>query len=172
MFWLLNLCCQFADDCALIASTHSGVCHALTTFMAIPSSFGLKVNLGKTKFMAVGVYVSLENRCSLRVYGGEIEHVSKFRCLGSIINTDGRCHRDIKSRISSVSHAICALRRPVFADSNLFLPVKRIVFESCVIALLLYGSVCWVPLRRYVVALLVFFNTSIHVIMGISQRDV
>ena len=68
--------CQFADDCALFASTHGGVCHALTTFMAISSSFGLKVNLGKTKFMAVGVYASLENRCPWRVYGGEIEHVA------------------------------------------------------------------------------------------------
>ena len=69
--------------------------------MAIASSFGLKVNLGKAKFMAVGVDVSLEDRCPLRVDGGEIEHVSEFRYPGSIISTDGRCHHDIKSRISS-----------------------------------------------------------------------
>ena len=98
--------CQFADNCALFASTHGGVCHALTTFMAISSSFGLKVNLGKTKIMAVGVYVFLENPCPFRVYSGEIEHVSKFRYLGLIINADGCCHRDIKSRISSVSRAM------------------------------------------------------------------
>ena len=30
--------CQFADDSALFASTHGGVCHALTTFMVIASS--------------------------------------------------------------------------------------------------------------------------------------
>ena len=68
------------------------------------------VCVGKTKFMAVGVDVSLEDRCPLRVCGGEIEHVSEFRYLGSIIITDGRCHRDIKSRISSASRAMGALR--------------------------------------------------------------
>ena len=83
--------------------------------------------------MAVGVYISLENRCPLRVYGGEIEHVSKFRYLGSIINTDGRCHCDNKSRISSVSRAMGALRRPAFADSNLSLPVKRTVFRRALL---------------------------------------
>ena len=87
--------CQFADDSALFASTHGGACHALTTFMAIASSFGLKVNLGKTKFMAMNVDVSLEDRCPLRVCGGEIEHVSEFRYLGSIISIDGHCHCDI-----------------------------------------------------------------------------
>ena len=51
--------CQFADDSALFAFTHGGTCHALMTFMAITSSFGLKVNLGSTKFMAVGVDVAL-----------------------------------------------------------------------------------------------------------------
>ena len=163
---------QFADDSALFASTHGGACHALTTCMAIASSFGLKVNLGKTKFMAVGVDVSLEDHCPLHVCGGKIEHVSKFQYFGSIISTDGRCHRYIKSRISSASRAMGALRRPVFADSNLSLHVKRIVFEACVVALLLYGSECGVPVRRDVVAPSVFYNTSIRGIMGISQRDV
>ena len=92
--------------------------------------------------------------------------------LVSIISTDGYCHRDIKSRISSASRAMGALRQQVFADSNLSLPVKSIVFEACVVALLLYGSACWVPLRRDVVVLSVFYNTNIRTIMGISQRDV
>ena len=126
--------CQFADDSALFASTHVGACHALTTFMVIASSFGLKANLGKTKFMAVGADDSLEDRCPLGVCGGEIEHVSEFPYLGSIISTDGHCHSDIKSRISSTSRATGALRRPVFPDSNLSLYVKRIVLlgvRSC-----------------------------------------
>ena len=120
--------------------------------------------------MAVGADVSLEDRWPLRVYGGEIENVSVFRYLGSIISTDGCCHRDIKSRISSASRAMGALRRPVFADSNLSLPIKRVVFEACVVALL-YGSECGVPFRRCVVALSVFYNTSIRGLTGISQRD-
>ena len=98
--------CQSANDSALFASTHGGVCHALRTFMAIASSFGLMVNLSKTKFMAVGADVSLEDRCPLRVCGGELEHVSEFRYLWSIISSGGCCHRNIKSKISSALHAM------------------------------------------------------------------
>ena len=140
MVWLLSVTVS-SDDSALFASTHVGACHALTTFMVIASSFGLKANLGKTKFMAVGVDDSLEDRCPLGVCGGEIEHVSEFPYLGSIISTDGHCHSDIKSRISSTSRAMGALRRPVFADSNLSLHVKRIVLlgvRSCPVVVWLW----------------------------------
>ena len=55
----------------MFASTHGGACHALTTFMVIASSFGLKV-------VAVGADVSHEDCCLLRVCGSEIEHVSEL----------------------------------------------------------------------------------------------
>ena len=73
--------------------------------------------------------VSLEDRFPLRICGGEIKRVSQFRYLGSIISTDGHCHRDIKSRIYSASRTMGDLRRPVFTDSNLSLRVKRIVLR-------------------------------------------
>ena len=76
---------------------HGGAFHALTTFMEIASFFGFRVNLGKTKFMLVGVDVSLEDRCSLCVCGGEIEHMFEFRYLGSIISPDCLSHHIIKS---------------------------------------------------------------------------
>ena len=62
----LSVNVSFLTIFALFASTHGGAFHALTTFMAI-SSFGLKFNHGKTKFMTLSADVSLQDRCPFRI---------------------------------------------------------------------------------------------------------
>ena len=90
----LSVNVSFLTIFALFASTHGGALHALTPFMAISSSFGLKFNLGKTKFITLSGDISLQDRCPLRICCGENEHVSEFLYLGSIASTDDPCHLD------------------------------------------------------------------------------
>ena len=49
--------CQFADDSSLFAKTYGGAERALALFREVAASFGLSVNLGKIKFMPMGVGV-------------------------------------------------------------------------------------------------------------------
>ena len=55
----------------------------------------------------------------------------------------------MEARIAEASRAFGALRKPVFMDKNLRLETKCQGYDACVLAVLLYGSECWTPLRRH-----------------------
>ena len=140
--------CQFADDSALIATTHHGATLALSRFMDVATRFGLTINLSKTKVIAVGFGISPEDHRPLVVGGEIVENVHDFRYLGSIIHTGGRTAVDTRSRIASASRAFGALRRSVFDDGDLSLATKRMVYDACVASLLLYGAVLGATEKR------------------------
>ncbi|XP_065198873.1 uncharacterized protein LOC135830560, partial [Sycon ciliatum] len=117
--------CQFADDSALVATSHEGAQQALAAFVRVAGAFGLKVNLAKTKVMPVGYGLTAHDRLPLMVVGDIVESVADFRYLGAIVHTDGRSAHDIKSRIAGASRAFRALRRTVFMDRNLSVATKR-----------------------------------------------
>ena len=89
--------CQFADDSALVATSHEGAQQALAAFVRVAGAFSLKVNLAKTKVMPVGYGLTAHDRLPLMVVGDIVESVADFRYLGSIVHTDGRWAHDIKS---------------------------------------------------------------------------
>ena len=163
--------CQFADDSALIATTHHGATLALSRFMDVATRFGLTINLSKTKVMAVGFGISPEDRRPLVVGGEIVENVHDFRYLGSIIHTGGRTAVDTRSRIASASRAFGAVRRSVFDDGDLSLATKRMVYDACVASLLLYGAECWVPLKSELATLSAFHLRCISAILALGRRD-
>ena len=54
------------------------------------------------------------------------------------------CVCDVERRIIKVSQAFGALKKPDFRDKNLTLNTKRKVYQACVLAVLLYGTECWI----------------------------
>ena len=164
--------CQFADDSALMATRREAIETCLTAFVEVAGAFGLKVNLEKTKLMVTGHHVTEEDVRPLMLNGHAVEVVSEFRYLGTNIHADGRCSRDIESRIAAASRAFGVLSRPVFRDNNLTLATKRTVFEACVLSLLLYASECWVPLQADIAKLSSFYMRCLRTIMGVSRSDV
>ncbi|XP_065192607.1 uncharacterized protein LOC135823688 [Sycon ciliatum] len=145
---------------------------ALDQFIHVAYSFGLTVNLDKTKVMAAGYGLAEADRLPLDVAGEVVECVDSFRYLGSLLHTNGRSTPDISSRIAGASRAFGALRQPVFADGNLSLATKQLVYGACVLSLLLYCAECWVPLKPDLDALCSFHLRCIRSVMGISQRNV
>ena len=81
--------------------------------------------------------------------GGVIENVEEFPYLGSVIASSGTVDADVETRVAKASRAFGAFRKPVFMDKNLRLETKRRVYDVCVLAVLLYGSECWTPLKRH-----------------------
>ena len=54
----------------------------------------------------------------------------------------------MKRSIGGASRAFGALRQPIFEDLDLSITTKRYIYRACVLPVLLYGSECWVPLKR------------------------
>eukprot|EP00117_Sycon_ciliatum_P028828 scpid28718/ scgid23083/ Putative uncharacterized transposon-derived protein F52C9.6 len=158
--------CQFADDSSLFAKTYGGAERALATFRQVAASFGLSVNLGKTKFMPMGVGVVASDMLPL---GGTVECVDSFRYLGCQITPDARSSFDVSRRIAAASGAFGALKKAVFANSEFPIGLKRVVYGVTVLAVLLYGAENWTPRQRDLQRLESFHLRSIRMVLGISR---
>ncbi len=109
--------------------------------------WGLTLSIVKTKLLVAGGEDGADMR-PLRLDGGEVECVSEFKYLGSIIEAKGELAWEVGERIAKASKAFGALREPVFRDSNLSLRTKREVYKAVVLGVLLYGSETWTTKRE------------------------
>ena len=99
---------EFADDAALFAPTLAAVQLALETFHRISSAFGLTINFSKTKFVSCGTAADVYE--PLVIAGEEVEHVSSFVYLGSLVDPNSRAGLEVDRRLASASRAFGALR--------------------------------------------------------------
>ena len=77
----------------------------------------------------------------------------------------------MEKRIAQASRAFGALRKAVFSDNNLKLETKRKIYQACILPVLLYGSECWIPLRKHIRKLNTFYHRFIRTILGMSYRE-
>ena len=96
--------------------------------------------------------------------------MGEFPYLGSMIAASGRIDADVENRTAKASRAFGALRKAVFLDKALSLCTKRKVYQACAMSVLLYGTQCWVPLKKHKRRLNTFHHRCIWIILGISNR--
>ena len=162
---------QFADDAALPATTREGAEEALRKYIEVAGDFGLTVSVPKTKLMVTGREATDTDRTPIPVGDEQIECVSEFSYLGSVISSSGRMQPDIDKRIAQASRAFGALRQPVFSNRDLRVETKRKVCQACVLSTLLYGAECWTPRRKDLKRLDSFHHRCIRNTLGISNQQ-
>ena len=163
--------CQFADDAGILATTREGAELAMGEFSRTADDFGLTVSFLKTKMMVAGRDVVDADVEPLQVGTEVVECVREFSYLGSIVTSSGRVDVEVEARVARASRAFGCMRRAVFRDRNLNIKTKRMIFEACVVSVLLYGSECWTPLRRHLKKLDAFHHRCIRAILGVSRRQ-
>ena len=131
---------QFVNNVALLATTREGAETTIRAYSCVVKSMGLTMKIIKTKFIVVGHDIGEEDTQPISLEGGEIEHVSKFPYLGSIIAANGNIYDDIDSRIANGSKAVGALCQAVFKYAKLSNTTKRLAYQVCVLSVLLYGG--------------------------------
>ena len=146
----------FADNGALPASTRSGAERAVRECQAVCTEFGLTLSIPKTMHLVTEREIVGSDHTLIKVSGGDINSVDEFQYLGSRI---------------AASRAFGALRKAVFMDKNLTLYTKRIIYNASVLSVLLYGSECWIPLRKHIQKLNTFHHRCIRTIVGITNRQ-
>ena len=111
---------------------------AIGLYQSVAKSFGLTVSINKTKFMVIGSNITHEDKLSIKVEDGTIEHVGEFQYLGSVITKSGRIDEEIDRRIANASKAFGALRQAVFRNHNLSITTKQLIYRACILSVLLY----------------------------------
>ena len=140
---------QFADDAALLTTTRAGAKGLyIIMYIDVAADFDLSVNVSKTKLMVTGRKATTDDRVPILVGDDRIESVIEFQYLRSVIASSGRMLPDIDQRIAKASRAFGALRKSWFNSRDLRVETKSMVYQACVLSVLLYGSECWTPQER------------------------
>ena len=84
---------RYADDITLMAESEEELKSLFMKVKEESEKVGLKLNIQKTKIMALGPITSWQ------IDGETVEAVSDFISLGSKITADGDCSHEIKRRL-------------------------------------------------------------------------
>ena len=132
---------RYADDIVLIAATEEGLQQLLDEVNSNGESKGLSINHKRTKCMVISKSETPPT-CTLKLGDIKIEQVDNFNYLGSVVNSNGRCKKEIRRRISLAKEAFKKMK-PILCDRKLSMPIKNRVLQTFVWPVILYGSESW-----------------------------
>ena len=136
----------YADDLTLLSRSPQGLQRQLDRLQSVASSYGLTINISKTKLLAVGPRAPPLHRLPpLTLADQPLEWVSEFRYLGLLLH-----HRKGFARAATALHASalakyhgmirqCRARGVEDAHS------LNLLFDSLVASVLGYGAPVWAP---------------------------
>ena len=140
----------YADDIVFMTHSEGDMQHVMNRFSASCSSFGLSINLAKTKIMYTPAPGETYIAPNIVVSGSRLADVETFVYLGSVLSRDGSLDAEIHLRIKKASVAFGSLEKRVWADRGLTRSAKISVYKACVVSVLLYSCECWTLHRRHI----------------------
>ncbi|KAK3510265.1 hypothetical protein QTP70_032584 [Hemibagrus guttatus] len=126
---------MFADDIVICSESREQVEENLERWRFALERRGMKVSRSKTEYMCVN---GREGSGTVRLQGEEVKNVQEFKYLGSTVQSNGECGKEVKKRVQAgwngwrkVSGVLC--------DQKISARIKGKVYRTVVRAAMLYG---------------------------------
>ncbi|KAK3566160.1 hypothetical protein QTP86_028446 [Hemibagrus guttatus] len=126
---------MFADDIVICSESREQVEENLERWRFALERRGMKVSRSKTEYMCVN---GREGSGTVRLQGEEVKKVQEFKYLGSTVQSNGECGKEVKKRVQAgwngwrkVSGVLC--------DQKISARIKGKVYRTVVRAAMLYG---------------------------------
>ncbi|KAK3522926.1 hypothetical protein QTP86_009722 [Hemibagrus guttatus] len=126
---------MFADDIVICSESREQVEENLESWRFALERRGMKVSRSKTEYMCVN---EREGSGTVRLQGEEVKKVQEFKYLGSTVQSNGECGKEVKKRVQAgwngwrkVSGVLC--------DQKISARIKGKVYRTVVRAAMLYG---------------------------------
>ncbi|KAK3562457.1 hypothetical protein QTP86_034097, partial [Hemibagrus guttatus] len=126
---------MFADDIVICSESREQVEENLERWRFALERRGMKVSRSKTEYMCVN---EREGSETVRLQGEEVKKVQEFKYLGSTVQSNGECGKEVKKRVQAgwngwrkVSGVLC--------DQKISARIKGKVYRTVVRAAMLYG---------------------------------
>ena len=172
----------YVDDKAALYETRQAAVDGISLIKRHLLRFGLKMHSGtadkrsKTEamhFPAKQTTSTAEDVRDLILDDGSIIHFcTQFTYLGSLFTPNLDDSEDVQKRINKANSAFGSMRALVFANPYIPLPLKRALYTSLVVNLLLWGCENWAlkeePLRK----LQTFHTKCCRAMIGVSMWEV
>jgi len=157
---------DFADDIALLSHNQQQLQSKTTILEKLSASVGLHIHPGKSKVLRI----CSSGKEPITAKDQELEEVSTFTYLGSVVDELGGTDADIKTRISKARNAFVSLGK-VWKDRSITTRTKCRLFNSNVKSVLLYGCETWKLTKTLLNKLQIFVNTCLRKILRIRWPD-
>ena len=99
----------------------------------------MKMNIKKTKVMRISR--SGKDPVNIVIDGKNIEQVTTFKYLGSIITSDGRCDKDIQTRIAMMKCTFSKMKE--LMSKGMSTETKKRIVNTLIWSVMMYGSESW-----------------------------
>ncbi|KAK3545228.1 hypothetical protein QTP70_002058 [Hemibagrus guttatus] len=126
---------MFADDIVICSESREQVEENLERWRFALERRGMKVSRSKTEYMCVN---EREGSGTVRLQGEEVKKVQEFKYLGSTVQSNGECGKEVKKRVQAgwngwrkVSGVLC--------DQKISARIKGEVYRTVVRLAMLYG---------------------------------
>ncbi|KAK3511370.1 hypothetical protein QTP70_005295 [Hemibagrus guttatus] len=126
---------MFANDIVICSESREQVEENLERWRFALERRGMKVSRSKTEYMCVN---EMEGSGTVRLQGEEVKKVQEFKYLGSTVQSNGECGKEVKKRVQAgwngwrkVSGVLC--------DQKISARIKGKVYRTVVRPAMLYG---------------------------------
>ena len=138
----------------------------MTSYNDVAKRMGLCINTVKTETMCIG------NTADFFVEGTKLANVTRFKYLGSYVSSDCSMKEELASRIQAMSCAFGRLRKRVFDSHDVTASTKVVVYNQCLMPLLMYGSETWTLYQQEIMQLHTIQQRHLRLILNISNEEV
>ena len=127
---------RYADDTTLMAESEEELKSLLMNVKEESEKFGLKLNIQKTKIMAIGPITSWE------IDEETVETVSDFIFWCLRITADGDCSHEIKRHLL-LGRKVMTNLDSIFRSRDITLPTKVCLVQAMGFPVVMYGCESW-----------------------------
>ena len=159
---------DFADDIALLDEDEVGNQDMTNKLVKNAKMVGLRLNVPKTKCMAVGM--EADASINIEVDGEKVEKVCDFVYLGSCLEDSGAVEKDVRTRIGKAGATFQKMKN-VWRASKLTLKIKLRMYNAIILPTVLYGSETWKLNKQLGAKLDSFHRRCLRSILKITWRD-
>ena len=157
-----NLRC--ADDTTLAAQTKNDLIQLIEKVKHHSESAGLYLNISKTKILTNAKLGKFE------INGEKIEIVHTFNLLGSIIDDDGGCHKEIMRRLTLGRKKMTSMSK-IWKDSAISKSTKTRLVRALVFPIALHGCESWTTRKTEKKKIASFENWCWRRMLRVSWTD-
>jgi hypothetical protein len=178
----------FADDAALVSTSKIDLQIIVSLFNEIAEAFGLSVSIKKTEVLhqtkltqSENVIVKEMHRIAKKkkepilseiiIEGKLLADVYVFKYLGSLFNKVANMENELERRRVLASSAFKRLQRKVFKYKFLKLKIKMKLYNTIVLATLLWDCNNWILSKTQLKELERFHSKRLKIILGKTWKD-
>ncbi|KAK3548456.1 hypothetical protein QTP70_013155 [Hemibagrus guttatus] len=126
---------MFADDIVICSESREQVEECLERWRFALERRGMKVSRSKTEYMCVN---EREGSGTVRLQGEEVKKVQEFKYLGSTVQSNGECGKEVKKRVQASWNG-WRKASGVLCDRKISARIKGKVYRTVVRPAMLYG---------------------------------